>query len=144
MQITFFSDYSLRVLIFLAVKEDKATVTEISRAFGISKNHLVKAVHNLVKLGYVKSIRGKTGGVTLARLPDSINLGEIIQQLEPHMDIVECFNRQTDSCAITPVCGLKGVFHEAKEAFLAVLGKYSLADIVRKKKELSRYILSSA
>ena len=141
MQITYFSDYSLRVLFFLAIKEDKASVAEISRAFGISKNHLVKAVHNLVKLGYVSSIRGKTGGVILARTPASINLREIIQQLEPHMDIVECFDLETNSCAITPACRLKGVFQEAKEAFLATLKKYSLADLVQNKKALSRHIL---
>ncbi len=144
MQITYFSDYSLRVLVYLAVKDDKASIAEMSQAFGISKNHLGKAVHHLIKLGCLKSIRGKMGGVILAREPEKINLGEIIQKLEPHMDIVECFNRQKDTCTITPACHLKGVFQEAKDAFLAVLKKYSLADITQNKKVLSRYMLPSA
>ncbi|HRK61469.1 MAG TPA: Rrf2 family transcriptional regulator [Candidatus Omnitrophota bacterium] len=145
MQLTYFSDYSLRVLIYLAVKKDKASIAEISRAFGISKNHLVKTAQHLIKLGYISSIRGKTGGITLAKPPRSINLGKIIQQLEPHMDIVECFTPQTKtSCAITPVCRLKSVFQEAKRAFISALEKYSLADIVRNKEALSRYILQPA
>lgn len=138
MQITYFSDYSLRVLIYLGIKTDKASISEISEAFGVSKNHLMKAVHRLNKLGYVKSIRGKMGGITLACPPESINIGNIIQQLEPHMNIVECFDRRTDFCIITPACKLKGVFHEATSAFLGTLKKYTLADLMQNKKALTR------
>lgn len=140
MQITYFSDYSLRVLIYLAAKEEKASIAEISQAFGVSKNHLMKAVHNLIKLGYIDSIRGKMGGIHLARPPELINVGEIIQQLEPHMDIVECFNRQTNSCSIAPACRLKGVFQEAKEAFLQTLRQYSLADLTENKRALTKHM----
>ena len=141
MQITYFSDYSLRVLIYLGAKESKASIAEISNAFGISKNHLMKAVHNLIKLGYVSSIRGKTGGITLARSPKAINLGDIIQQLEPSMDIVECFNRKKSSCAITPVCRLKSAFQEATGAFLMTLKKYTLADLLQNKQDLIRHLV---
>ncbi len=141
MRITYFSDYSLRVLIYLGVKDEKASIAEISRAFAISKNHLMKAVHNLVQLGYVNSMRGKSGGIVLAQSPQSINLGEIIQKLEPDMDIVECFNRKNDSCAIAITCRLKGAFQEATMAFLKTLNKYSLADLIQNKTELKRLIM---
>lgn len=143
MQITYFSDYSLRVLLYLAVKEEKAFIAEISDALGTSRHHLKKAVHNLIKLGYVNSIRGKTGGILLAVPAESIHIGNVLQQLEPHMDIVECFNQEKDSCPITPVCRMKRAFGEAKDAFLQALNKYSLADLVENKKAMARYMAFS-
>lgn len=141
MRITRFSDYSLRVLIYLGAKDAKASIAEISVAFNISKNHLMKAVHNLVKLGYVGSIRGKAGGIFLSRTAKSIKLGDIIQQLEPDMDMAECFNKESGSCTISPVCRLKGIFWEATESFLKTLNQYTLADLIQNKKDLSRLIL---
>ena len=140
MQITSFSDYSLRILIYLGIRGEKASITEISKAFGISKNHLVKAAHNLIKLGYIRSIRGKHGGILLAVTPSSINLGEIIQQLEPNLDIVECFDKKTNTCNIAPTCHLKSIFREAEQAFLKTLNKYSLAELIKNKKQLIQYI----
>jgi len=136
MKLTTFTDYSLRVLIYLGIRGQKASIAEISEAYDISKNHLMKAVHNLVQLGYVDSIRGKTGGIVLGQAPESINLGEIIQRLEPDMDIVECFNKKIDSCAITPACRLKNIIEEAEGAFLSALGKYTLADLIQNRQSL--------
>jgi len=140
MKLTTFTDYSLRVLIYLGVKGHKASIAEISEAFNISKNHLMKAVHNLVQLGYVDSIRGKTGGIVLGQSPESVNLGEIVQRLEPDMDIVECFNRKTNTCAITPACRLKNIIEEAEAAFLGALGKYTLADLIQNRQALVRLL----
>lgn len=141
MKLTSFTDYSLRVLIYLGVKREKASISEISGAFNISKNHLMKAVHKLVQLGYVDSIRGKTGGIVLGQEPEAINLGEIIQRLEPDMHIVECFDRKNDSCVITQVCRLKHYFQEAEEAFLVTLGKYTLADLIQNRQSLIRLLI---
>jgi len=139
-KISSFSDYSLRILIYLGIIDKKASIAEISTDFDLSKNHLMKAAHNLIKLGYVRSIRGKHGGILLAVSPESINLGKIILQLERNLDIVECFNAKKNTCNITPACRLKGVFKEAEDAFLKTLTKYSLAHLIQNKMELKRLI----
>lgn len=131
MQLTLHADYSLRVLIYLAANRGRLVPTvEISRAYGISANHLVKVVLNLSKHGYIRSRRGRTGGSELARDPEEINLGEVIRQLEPDFRIAECFDPMRNTCPIDQVCGLKGVLRDACEAFLMVLERYSLADLV--------------
>lgn len=131
MQLTLHADYSLRVLIYLAANRGRLVSTmEISKAFGISANHLVKVVLNLSKYGYVRSRRGRTGGSELAREPEEINLGEVVRNLEPDFCLVECFDPMRNTCPIDQVCGLKGVLRDAGDAFLAVLEKYSLADLM--------------
>lgn len=135
-RLTNFSDYSLRVLIYLATKQEKSSIAEVSRTFCISENHLAKIVHKLSTLGYVHSIRGKHGGIKLGMDPTKINLGKIIVALEPDFDIVECFNEDRDACSISPVCRLKTYFNKAKKAFLATLGRYTLANVIKNKSEL--------
>ncbi len=136
MKLTNFCDYSLRVLIFLGIKKEKASIGEISKAYGLSKNHIVKVVHNLVKLGYIQSIQGKGGGIILAIEPEKINLGKIIEQIEPDFDLVECFNDKRNVCRISPACSLKGFLRQAQKAFLDSLRKHTLEDILRNKPSL--------
>ncbi|MDE2026944.1 MAG: Rrf2 family transcriptional regulator [Candidatus Omnitrophica bacterium] len=136
MKLTNFCDYSLRVLIYLGIKQEKSSIGEISKAYNLSKNHIVKVVHNLVKLGYVRSIQGKGGGITLAVDPRKINLGSIVEKIEPDFNLVECFNDKKNVCRISPVCSLKGFLRQAQKAFLDSLKKHTLEDILRNKSSL--------
>lgn len=132
MRLTVYTDFSLRVLMYLAVKEDGlATISEIARSYGISKNHLMKVAHQLGLAGYVGTARGKGGGLRLARPPEDINLGEVVRRTEPDMALVPCFEPVDAPCAILPSCVLKHALHQARRAFLAELDRYSLADLVR-------------
>ena len=140
MRLTNFCDYSLRVLIFLGMKNDLSSIAEISEAYGLSKNHIVKVVHNLSKLGYIHSFQGRKGGIELAVRPEEINLGRIIKQIEPDFDLVECFNDVKNVCNISPACRLKGFLLQAKKAFLDSLGKYSLADIIKNRGALVQLV----
>lgn len=128
MQLTQYTDYSLRVMAYLAHATSQSTISEIAEYFGISRNHLVKVVHNLAKHGLIRSTRGKGGGIQLARAADVINLGDIVRVAEPHFDLVECFNPQEDCCVISKQCGLKGPLYEAQRAFMAVLDRTTLAE----------------
>ena len=143
MRLTRFSDYSLRVLIYLAVREERSSIAEVSRSFNVSENHLMKVVHRLSTLGYIQSTRGKKGGIQLGMEPKKINLGKIIVELEPDFDIAECFNEASDHCSISPVCRLKNVLDKAKSAFLRTLGNYSLADVVQNRTQLANVICTS-
>ena len=138
MQLTLYSDYSLRVLIYLGTRspEETATITNIADAFGISRNHLVKVVHNLSQLGFITTARGKRGGMRLSRSAEMINLGDVVRHTEGNFDIVECFNSTSNTCPISPLCKLKGVIHEAYRGFISVLDQYTLADILKNKKQL--------
>jgi Rrf2 family nitric oxide-sensitive transcriptional repressor len=131
MQLTQYTDYSFRVLIFLAQKPSVlSTVTEIATFHGISRNHLVKVIHNLAGKGFIVTTRGRNGGMTLSRDPASINLGDVARQTEPNFNIAECFDKANNRCVITPTCALKNIFWDAKMAFLNVLDQYTLADAV--------------
>ncbi|MCK7546574.1 RrF2 family transcriptional regulator [Marinobacter koreensis] len=131
MHITRYTDYSLRVLIYLAVQGDElATIQEIADSYDISKNHLMKVVHQLNKKGYIETIRGKKGGMRLHMAPEEINIGILVRETEQDLNIVECFSSK-NACRITPVCGLKSMLGEALTAFLAVLDKYTLADVIQ-------------
>ncbi|KAA1175981.1 Rrf2 family transcriptional regulator [Marinobacter salinexigens] len=131
MHITRYTDYSLRVLIYLAVQGDRlATIQEIADSYGISKNHLMKVVHQLNKKGYIETVRGKKGGMRLHMAPKDINVGILVRETEQDLSIVEC-QASSDSCRITPVCGLKSMFSEALQAFLSALDKYTLADVIQ-------------
>ena len=137
MRLTAFTDYSLRVLIFLALKGDEiSTIAEIAEAYGVSQNHLMKVVHHLARLGHVKTLRGKGGGLRLAREPAGIKLGAVARACEGRMVLAECFEPGHD-CRIETVCALKGIFHQAGDAFFAVLDRYSLADLLRPKRALT-------
>ena len=137
MQLTQFTDYSLRALIYIVLRKESCTIKDITEAYGISSHHMVKIIHNLAKLKLIKTIRGKNGGILMAAQPETINLGQLIVQLEPHFDLVPCFNKEKANCCIAPVCKLKSVLHEAQAAFMSVLERYTLADVVTNNAELS-------
>ncbi|MBD3640919.1 MAG: Rrf2 family transcriptional regulator [Marinobacter sp.] len=131
MHITRYTDYSLRVLIYLSAQGDRlATIQEIADSYDISKNHLMKVVHQLNKKGYIETIRGKKGGMRLHMAPEEINIGILVRETEQDLSIVECFSSK-NACKITPVCGLKSMFNEALNAFLEVLDKHTLADVIQ-------------
>ena len=127
MHLTQFSDYSLAGGLYLAARPDElASVEEISRSYGISRNHLTKVVQRLTELGVVASTRGRGGGLRLAMSPRAINVGWLVRQTEPHFHLVECFDPVTNTCPIAAACGLKGALARAQQAFLAVLDEYTL------------------
>ncbi|HVG57026.1 MAG TPA: Rrf2 family transcriptional regulator [Hyalangium sp.] len=146
MHLTLHADYSLRVLLYLAARPDRLVSTqEVSEAYGISKNHLVRVVQALGKHGFIEVRPGRSGGLTLARAPSDISLGQVFRVTEPDFHLVECFDRQTNTCPIAPACGLKGILFEARDAFLAVLDKYTLADVTkRSRKDLTDFFLPVA
>ncbi len=133
MRLTNYTDYSLRVLIYLASKplDELSTITEIAEAYGISRNHLGKVIHELGTSGFIDTIRGRGGGIKLAAPPSEINIGKVVREIEDDFKLVECFSDGPSSCVITPVCGLKHALNQALNAYLAVLEEYTLADIVR-------------
>jgi len=131
MRLTSFTDYCLRVLIYAGTKGDaRATIDEMAATYGISRNHLMKVVFRLGQLGYLDTVRGKGGGVRLARDPAEINLGRLVRETEEDMALVECFEGRPGACRIEPSCVLRRVLHEALAAFLAVLDDYTLADLL--------------
>ena len=141
MRLTKFSDYSLRLLLYLAVHRDRVvSVREVSRAYRVSPHIVVKAVQILVELGFVVSVRGRQGGLRLSKEPDEINVGAVIRATEPSWDLVECFNLATNTCPIEPACGLKGVLSRAQRAFLDVLSDHTLADFMPRAPALIRLL----
>jgi len=132
MRLTLYTDYSLRVLIYLSGREDEiVTVTELADFYKISRNHLTKVVHNLGLDGYILTTRGRHGGLKLARSPNEILVGDVVRSTEPDFDLLECFNPTTDKCVISSSCSLKSVIYNAQVGFLDVLDKYTIADIAR-------------
>jgi len=130
MQLTKFTDYSLRCLIYLASKENEfVSIKAISEHYNISYEHLTKVVHNLSILGYIESKKGKNGGVKLASNAKDLRIGNLVKKLEPNMDIVECFNDNTNTCKITSNCKLKHALYNAKQAFIDSLNQYTLRDV---------------
>jgi Rrf2 family nitric oxide-sensitive transcriptional repressor len=139
MQLTSYTDYALRVLIYLALHDERlVTIAEMASAYGISKNHLMKIVYQLGQNGFVETVRGWGGGLRLGQLPERLSLGHIVRQMEPHFNIVECFDPTTNRCPITPVCGLTHVLFEARGAFMTVLDRYTLADLIPDRPALAR------
>lgn len=133
MQVSAYSDYSLRVLMHVALRSPhRVTVDEVAEAFGISRHHLVKIVHDLGRNSYLKTYRGIGGGFTLARPADEIGIGDIVRLGEESETVIECTRRREGPCRIRYVCRLQGVLDEAAAAFFAVLDSYSLADLVAK------------
>ena len=139
MRLTMYTDFSLRVLIYLGIKGtgELSTIQEISDLYEISKNHLTKVVHELGKMGLIETVRGRGGGIRLNVEPEDINVGELVRKTEDDFHLVECFNCEMNSCVITPVCRLKGALHEALDAYFTVLDNYTLADFVVNNEELA-------
>ena len=142
MQLTQYTDYSLRALIYLSLKKpgELSTITDISEFYGISRNHLVKVVHNLATNGFIVTLRGKHGGMRLARPASDIPIGEVVRLTEPNFDIAECFNKETNRCVITRMCALKNILGQARAQFIQELDRYSIADTLNKKNTLSKQI----
>ena len=130
MKMTAYTNFALRTLMYCALKgQNLSRVQDIADAYGISKAHLVKAAHQLGQLGYLETVRGRQGGIRLARPAAQINIGEVIRHTEGDMDLVECFNPLTNTCPLMTVCRLNRAFVKARDAFLAVLDALTLADI---------------
>lgn len=159
MRLTVYTDYSLRVLTYLGLRADRlCTIGEIADAYGISHNHLMKVVHQLGRFGFVETVRGRSGGLRLARAPEAIRVGDVVRRMEDDFEIVACFaggssggngggnggssggeNRPHGGCVIAPSCRLAGVLDEALHAFLAVLDRYTLADLLASPARLMRH-----
>lgn len=137
MHLTRYTDYSLRLLMILAIGEGEGkTIREVSEIYGISRNHLVKVVNRLVRLGLVETTRGRHGGVRLARPPEEVEIGRVVRAVEPSFEVAECFGGH-DRCLISPACGYRGVLLEALAAFHEVLDRATLADLVdRRQRQL--------
>lgn len=130
MNVTRYTDYSLRAMIYIANKGNElSTIREIADAYGISKNHLMKIVQELGSRGYVTATRGKSGGIRLARDSKDINIGALVRDMERNKVLADCFPGGP-GCAISSRCALKGILLEALEAFFATLDRYTLADLV--------------
>ncbi|MBL4802594.1 MAG: Rrf2 family transcriptional regulator [Emcibacter sp.] len=131
MKLTAFTDYSLRLLMYVAVNDDRlVSIREISEVFDISRNHLMKIVHELGKGGYLKTFRGKNGGFRLGRLAKDINIGQLVRYTEDELGVVECFDDEKSNCSIVKYCMLAGVLQMALEAFLSVLDGHNLQDLI--------------
>ena len=140
MQLTLYTDYSLRMLLYLAIHEKGATIASIAEFYGISKNHLIKVSNHLTRLEYIHASRGRSGGLRLNKKPEDINIGEVVEALEPNFHVVECFNVENNTCPITDVCGLKGVLGKAHRSFMDVLREYTLEQLLQQSPKLSKTI----
>lgn len=137
MRLTVYTDYALRLLMYLAVKhEGLATIAEVAERYDISKNHLTKVAYQLGAAGYVETVRGRNGGLRLAKAPASIGLGEIVRRTEPDMALVPCFKPVDAPCAIRSCCVLKRSLEKARLAFLEVLDGYTLGDLAKPRASL--------
>ena len=142
MKLTAFTDYSLRVLMYLAADPDqRATIAAIAGAFGVSENHLVKVVHFLGKHGWITTVRGKGGGISLARPAAEIRVGRVVRDTEGSALPAECFGPGGGQCAISSCCKLQDVLGDAVKAFYAVLDRHTLADITRNRLALAKVLL---
>lgn len=135
MQLTRYTDYAFRTLMFLSLlpEEERVTINEIAEHFQIPRNHLIKIAHRLGQLGYIHASRGKGGGVSLGMAPEQIVLGEVVRNMETQLDIVNC---DLPRCPILPQCQLRGVLNQARDAFLDTLDQYTLADLRQRPRQL--------
>lgn len=138
MQLSLYADYSCRVLIYLAIKNERCSIEEIADAYSISKNHLVKLTHELGKLNFIETTRGRGGGIQLARPANQISIGDVIRKMEPNLNIVECFDANTNTCSIIGACGLKPWLAEAIKAFLETLDSVTVADAAKSRTKLKK------
>ncbi len=139
MRLTRYTDYAMRVMLYLGARPDRlCSISEIAKAYTISQNHLMKVVNDLVNAGYLTSVRGRKGGISLARPASLINIGEVVRHTEDGFDLVDC-----GSCIIAPACGLTSALDKALAAFLGVLDNYSLADLLDRR-EAMQLLLGAA
>ena len=139
MKLTRYTDYALRVLMHLAAQPDRlASIGEMARTYRISQNHLMKVVHDLRKAGFLDAVRGRSGGVRLAKRPEDIRVGDVVRHTEGGFDLVDC-----ESCVIARACSLTGALRQALVAFMDVLDNYTLADLVRERRDGLRELLAA-
>ena len=132
MRFTRYTDFALRVLMYLGLKPEGelSTIKEIAARYGVSENHLMKVVHRLGQAGFITTVRGRQGGMRLAQDPAAVNVGDVVRRCEDDMRIVECFDAATNTCPIAEVCALPPIIDEALDAFLTVLDRYTLEDLL--------------
>jgi len=144
MRLTTFTDYTLRVLMYLALDRSRlATIPEIAAAYGISQNHLMKVVHHLARAGVIESVRGKGGGLRLARPPEAVRIGEIVRATEGDAAIVECLSDDPEACRISGVCRLARVLVDGFDALYESLNRYTLADLTRNRGALTKVLVQA-
>ena len=140
MKLTLFTDYSIRVLLYLGARPERlCSIGEVAQAYGVSQNHLMKVVNRLAREGYVESARGRSGGIRLGRAPAEINLGALVRATEDGFELVDC-----GGCVVAPACGVTGVLGEALAAFLGVLDRYTLAEMLTPQLRLRELLLMDA
>ncbi|OHT19377.1 Rrf2 family transcriptional regulator [Edaphosphingomonas haloaromaticamans] len=138
MKLTLFTDYAMRTLLYLGARPERlCSIGEVAKAYRISQNHLMKVVVELVRSGHVESVRGRSGGIRLGMPPEEINVGAVVRHTEDGFDLVDC-----GSCIVAPACGLTGVLKEALGAFMAVLDRYTLADLLAKRGDIAAIFAS--
>lgn len=144
MRLTRHTDNALRALIYLALHrgEEPSRIADIARRMGMSEDHLAKVIARLAPLGYVETIRGRVGGVRLARAPEAIVVGAVVRATEDNLALVECFDPETNRCPIAPACALAPALDEALAAFMAVLDRYTLADLTTKPRAIERLLIA--
>ena len=131
MHLTKHTDYALRVLMFVAQKTTRCTIAEIAASHRIPESHVMKLVHELAKLGYLETLRGKGGGITLARDPAEISVGRVVRDTEETLDVLDCLSDgYAGGCGIATSCTLKSVLRDAQQAFFAHLDRFTLQDIL--------------
>lgn len=141
MRLTLHTDYALRVLTHVAIADGKLIrISDIAETFTISKQHLMKVVHHLSQKGYLDTVRGHGGGIRLRRTPEEINIGQVVRETEESLYLVGCLE-QRGYCQIERICVLRGALHDATKAFLTVLDRYTLSDLIKPQRALSSLLL---
>lgn len=141
MRLTKQTDYALRVLIHVGLHEgERVRLADIAETFTISRNHLMKVVHRLGSLGYIRTLRGRNGGLLLARPAEAIRVGDVVRDLEDDLRLVECFPASSSACRIEPACALKRSLEDAMQAFLDVLDQVNLSDLLKSSHSLRRLL----
>jgi Rrf2 family transcriptional regulator, nitric oxide-sensitive transcriptional repressor len=145
MRLTIYTDYSLRVLLMLAVAPDRlVTINEVAERYAISKNHLVKVVQKLAAHGYIESVRGRNGGIRMGRDARRVSVGEVVRLTEENFNLVECFDRQDNRCLISPACRLRRVLTAARDAFLRELDNVTISDLTTNAEPLRALLFTPA
>ena len=144
MRMTAHSDYAMRMLIYCAAKPSvHVTISEVAKAYGISKAHLMKIANELVRAGFLQSLRGRNGGLRLAQAASAINVGKVVRLMEQSSPLIECFDRATNTCVIAPACGLKHLLAKADEAFYQQLDTASLAEVMLTERSAQRFLVQT-
>jgi Rrf2 family transcriptional regulator, nitric oxide-sensitive transcriptional repressor len=141
MQLTLFSDYSLRLLMYLGLKPDRVVpIVEIADAFKVSRHYMLKVMNALVQLGYLEAVRGRNGGVRMLQRPEDVRLGKLVMRTEPSGGVLACLDGETD-CPIISVCRLRRVLADAQAEFYRAIDRYTLADLIAQPTVLGEHLL---